>query len=791
MILILSALLVWYLISKPKQTGVLYCGLFGGSFNRALNEDILKNLKLLGLFNQQRGEDSCGYYNGKDLVKGVDANKKFLDFTLNGHVKLPDEDSTVFIGHVRKATSGSHTKENAHPFDINDRMIFAHNGVISNAWPMCTEHEIDHKGIFVDSIGLGLLLDKVGTKILEKYKGFAALSYLKKDEPSTIYLFHGKSKEWSSDKEPSEERPLFYLTAEEGIYYSSLRTALMWINGGDDKEKIKTVPYNRIIKLKNGKFKETDIVINRESANLAYTEYPVSNSCDVPVRVRDNKTVGFQVGMEKIEGLDIMNETVPYDEGNVKENRILWWKGRYHLSDGLKLADGVLRINKKREILKADDYSHARTATCYFYQGIMLKGENEYRSLKDNLGGETSISKLLKSDKEDYIKQYLSKISKYPITAFGDECINAIARKAWWINEQWADGQCIKPVFSDRMYHFRKGRLVKITGEDRDRPFMLESRKDTVSANANPLALLEQGRLEFDKKKDFTTLPEELQKYVAPFRKVFDSYEDAISELEGIPYMALEEYAEDLIYYVLNQEIDAGLVERIITELVLSAHYGMKTIEEMLDPQLNDIESYVFDAYQQEQDELEAELSNEDVKENFHTKEDDDDSPFIPDDMDTNGTEPVIINHDRADLPKRRSEILNEIQVANAAFEDALKKESKLAALNKLEKDGKVISLFKDDGYKSLLSYDVNDEETKQSEEQEACDHLLDIVHQFKEYTRIADELQTLNSSDFAQDLSKATYLATDMFRNELMNICSKFSKSQLIAEIKKSYSIH
>ena len=78
MLILFTVYFLWILLSHPKPSNYLLCGLFGGSFNRELDEGILDKLKMLGFFNQQRGEDSCGYFNGHDIVKGVDTKRSGL-----------------------------------------------------------------------------------------------------------------------------------------------------------------------------------------------------------------------------------------------------------------------------------------------------------------------------------------------------------------------------------------------------------------------------------------------------------------------------------------------------------------------------------------------------------------------------------------------------------------------------------------------------------------------------------------------------------------------------------------
>src|SRR6187397_3196922 len=105
---------------------VLACGLFGGSFNRPIDKEIMDKIITLGFINQSRGEDSCGYFNGELIYKGVDKTKCFADLFIKEGIHFPEhEDNNIFIGHTRKATSYNKTEKEAHPFET-ENLIVAH-----------------------------------------------------------------------------------------------------------------------------------------------------------------------------------------------------------------------------------------------------------------------------------------------------------------------------------------------------------------------------------------------------------------------------------------------------------------------------------------------------------------------------------------------------------------------------------------------------------------------------------------------------------------------------------------
>jgi predicted glutamine amidotransferase len=129
-----------------------------GLFSKDLNvfEDLLY---IDGL----RGEDATGIcmitkHSGAKVLKSAsDASWFMYD---KGYKKLRDSvvsEARAMLGHNRKATIGGSKDECAHPFVINDRSVFFHNGTLVN-----------HKAIAdteVDSEALGILFSECGGDI--------------------------------------------------------------------------------------------------------------------------------------------------------------------------------------------------------------------------------------------------------------------------------------------------------------------------------------------------------------------------------------------------------------------------------------------------------------------------------------------------------------------------------------------------------------------------------------------------------------------------------------------------
>lgn len=220
------------------------CGLVG--FSGKTDYDIEK-IKILLLYNETRGGDGTGYYNGKILSKKADTTYTFL-----GTNNI--EKSSFFIGHCRKGTNGMKNDKNCHPFKF-DNIIGAHNGVIKEAMQLGLKYDIKGNEWDVDSeIFFNYMSKQDNYDILKTYNGAAALLFTKGKDRLFVYR--------------DEERPLFYGQCKEGIYFSSLENSLKAINCEDIGE---IAPY-KLQTYHNGKL-ETTLDIERPKAREATKNY--------------------------------------------------------------------------------------------------------------------------------------------------------------------------------------------------------------------------------------------------------------------------------------------------------------------------------------------------------------------------------------------------------------------------------------------------------------------------------------------------------------------------------------
>ena len=192
---------------------------------------------ILGIANDTRGGDSCGYFIDGHYEYGAKDDKKWFQcfFPENEFLKTCFE-STIAFGHCRKASVGKIDETTAQPVVITNKhgqteYVLMHNGTIHNYAELAKKYipKEDITGL-TDSQVMARIFYYKGYDVLNEYEGgavFAIADY--RYETPKILLFKGASKKTKNSKEQSEERPLYFCvdSEKEELIFSSISSYLM------------------------------------------------------------------------------------------------------------------------------------------------------------------------------------------------------------------------------------------------------------------------------------------------------------------------------------------------------------------------------------------------------------------------------------------------------------------------------------------------------------------------------------------------------------------------------------
>lgn len=468
--------LIYNLFKKPSN--YLNCGLFAWNGKYPSSFDTMK-FKILGIFNDLRGGDSCGIYTNGEIYKGIHTVSKFKDFWKEFDFSKT-KNAKVVIGHARKASVGHVSYENAQPIGISFKsaklgkrgIVVAHNGTLTNHAELAVQYNLDIKDLSTDTQVLSYLLYYNGWKVLQEYEGSAALIITLSHEPDTMYVFKGASKIWPGSVNLSEERPLYYYQENKNsIYFSSMEDSLITLLTDPSTEslastkKVKELPENILFKIKNGVMTEIQkIDRNKIKApktkvyknNKFYNNEGAYNLYNNRIDEYENAASWSSIEKSKV----IVEKEALNTEFWSSKNSLYYVRMRYYLDSTLvtgsyfvtscgdayaNLAEAMNQVTTTDEIRKL-----------YFYRGILLKDRASYHEVLK------IVATLKASDVETYkIIIELQKYSVYPIHIKTNDS-GYIYKQIENVTSKFYTGS-FKPMFSDREYVVKNGDLQKIT----------------------------------------------------------------------------------------------------------------------------------------------------------------------------------------------------------------------------------------------------------------------------------------------------------------------------------------
>lgn len=370
---------------KNRITG-LFCGIFvfNGDDPTKFNKD---KFSILGLYNDSRGGDAVGIYFDGEEHKSVNPSD-YKDFGID--LKFDKPEYPLVIGHTRKGSAGmGKTLSQAQPIVIENNdlveMVLVHNGTIYNEDELATKYSILGSNL-TDTQILTQIIHKHGyKKVLTEYRGSAALVWFNYED-SSLYVYHGKSNQYSYGYgNATEERPLYWLKENNTMYISSMESSLKMI--AKDNSKVECVPHNIVYRIKNGKI-YSHVKIHRDNA----TQSKIAPSKPVHTQHAQQTSIPYRHSDSNILNLDHK-----YDKGFLSY-MLVYNKGSYYMQDDL--AHGTFLVNSTGLLLK-DAVGNLPSYELEFYDGIpiipgtfeildkvvsnsSLKEEREYAKILDD-----------------------------------------------------------------------------------------------------------------------------------------------------------------------------------------------------------------------------------------------------------------------------------------------------------------------------------------------------------------------------------------------------------------------
>jgi len=169
------------------------CGIIGYVGYKNANKILLEGIRRL----EYRGYDSCGgcfVSNGKLVIKKDVGKVEEVHKKLN----LLKPNSTIGLMHVRWATHGGVTKENAHPhYDCEEKIAIVHNGIIENYQQLKkslikkghkfrSETDSEIVAHLIEEFNKKLDFESACKKAFSLFKGSFAILAINKDERKII-----------------------------------------------------------------------------------------------------------------------------------------------------------------------------------------------------------------------------------------------------------------------------------------------------------------------------------------------------------------------------------------------------------------------------------------------------------------------------------------------------------------------------------------------------------------------------------------------------------------------------
>lgn len=365
------------------------CGLFGFIANKNKKQLDYETFINLGCSNDIRGGDSVGIFIDQQVEYGVDTKKLFSSFYYSSELLKNTREVNLALGHTRKASIGTIGLHTAQPVVIRNSktnkidFVLLHNGTLTNYLFLKNKYLSKVPPHYTDSQIMAYCIYFNGIDLFEEYEGagmFITVDYRNNEADPDIHFFKGKSKMTKYVQTSEEERPLWILETNKGLWFSSIKEGLNHKAFGTPY-KVENLPSNVVLSYKNGKFTELKKIdrtqkYQKEVVNTYqnyYDEIVYPNE-----EMINNNFSNNNKQLPQIENTTIKyTDSFPISTFTKDPTKMELLKGKYFINE--KLADGEYYLSDWGFIPSQILVNYH--TKYYFIEGLLIYGKNIYEAL--------------------------------------------------------------------------------------------------------------------------------------------------------------------------------------------------------------------------------------------------------------------------------------------------------------------------------------------------------------------------------------------------------------------------